>query len=147
MFQSYCHPESSHETQLAYDFWMPIGSQVIATRAGVVRDLREDISDEAQTSLLNFVIVEHEDGTAAFYAHLTRDGALVEMGQQVEAGELIALSGASGRTHSHGVLHFQVFRTWPPREEADVAINFSNAEGLLDGRGGLREGTFYRARP
>jgi len=147
VFQSYCHLESSHETQLAYDFWMPIGSQVTAARSGVVRDLREDVSDEAQTSLLNFVFIEHADGTAAFYAHLTQDGALVEMGQEVEAGELIALSGASGRTHYHGVLHFQVFRTWPPREEGDVAVNFSNTEGLPDDRGGLKEGAFYRAMP
>jgi len=146
ILQSYCTDDGSHESQLAYDFVMPIGSEVAAARAGVVRDLREDIADDAQTSLLNYVFIEHEDGTSAFYAHLTTRGALVEIGEEVAAGQVIALSGASGRTHAAGVLHFGVFRTWPPRDEVDLAVNFSNAEGPLDARGGLREGSFYRAR-
>ena len=61
-------------------------------------------------------------------------------------GRIIVLSGASGRIHPADVLHFGVFRTWPPRDEVDLAVDFVNAEGPLDARGGLREGSFSRAR-
>lgn len=147
VLQSYCVDEGSHETQLAYDFFMPRGSTVVAARAGVVREVVENVADDAHTSRLNYLLIQHEDGTVAFYAHLQQDGALVGVGDQVAAGEPIAVGGASGRTHGSGVLHFGVYRAYPPREERDLAVNFSNAEGMLDARGGLRTGAFYRALP
>ena len=36
VIQSYCHDDGSHENQLAYDFAMPLGSTVVASRSGVV---------------------------------------------------------------------------------------------------------------
>lgn len=143
MFQGYCRDDTSHEGQLAYDFLMPIGSPVVAARSGVVKEVKEDVADDAFTSALNFVLVEHDDGTVAFYAHLTKDGVLPEVGQRVEQGEQIARSGSSGRTGE--LLHFGVYRSYPPREGADLAVSFSNADGPLDDRGGLRDGTYYRA--
>jgi murein DD-endopeptidase MepM/ murein hydrolase activator NlpD len=145
VIQSYCNDDGSHETQLAYDFAAPVGSEVIAARSGYVSAVVSDISDTANTSKLNYVIIHHDDGTVAFYAHLMQNGVLVEIGDTVEQGHLFAYSGSSGRTGE--VIHFGVYGTDPPRDEADRAINFSNADGLLDLRGGLRQGTFYTALP
>ncbi len=52
------------------------------------------------------VNVEHDDGVSSLYAHLSE--VMVEEGQQVEAGEDIALSGQSGEAtgpHLHFELH------------------------------------------
>ncbi|MCX8028165.1 MAG: M23 family metallopeptidase [Thermodesulfovibrionales bacterium] len=51
------------------------------------------------------VIVEHENGISTLYAHNSKN--LVSRGEMVEAGQVIALSGSSGRsTGPH--LHFEV---------------------------------------
>ena len=146
IIQSYCHDDGSHETQLAYDFAMPLGSKVVAARGGVVVDLKEDVLDDAHTRHLNFVVVRHDDGTAGFYAHLQHEGAVVELGDEVVQGQEIGLSGATGRTGGP-VLHFGVYATFPPVGDRDVPVVFRNSDGALDARGGLREGTFYRALP
>ena len=99
---SYCADHGSHEAQLACDFLRPIGTEVPAARAGVVRDLRADIGDYDRASLLNWLMAEHEDGTTAFHAHLTRDGALVELGEETAVGQVFVLRGASSRTHPSG---------------------------------------------
>lgn len=53
------------------------------------------------------VIIEHDDGTRTLYAHL--DDRTVRAGQIVQAGQQIALSGATGKvTGPH--LHFEVSR-------------------------------------
>ncbi len=146
ILQSYCHDDGSHETQLAYDFAMPIGSIVVAARGGIVVDVKEDVADDAHTRHLNYVVVEHDDGTAGFYAHLQHEGTLVEVGDEVTQGQEIGLSGATGRTGGP-VLHFGVYLTFPPIDDRDVPVVFSNSDGPLDARGGLREGSFYRALP
>ncbi len=145
MFQGYCRDDTSHEDQVAYDFLMPIGSQVTAARAGIVREAREDVSDEAFTSDFNFVTIEHEDGSAAFYAHVMQDSVVVAVGDEVEAGDPIAQSGSSGRTGE--ILHFGVSRIYPWGYHTDTGVNFRNADGPLDPSRGLRDGSFYRALP
>ena len=146
IIQSYCNDDGSHENQLAYDFAMPLGSIVVAARGGAVVDVEEDVADDAHTRHLNYVVIEHDDGTAGFYAHLQHEGALVEVGDEVTQGQEIGLSGETGRTGGP-VLHFSVYRTFPPIDDRDVPVVFSNSDGPFDARGGLREGAFYRALP
>jgi murein DD-endopeptidase MepM/ murein hydrolase activator NlpD len=145
MFQGYCRDDTSHEEQVAYDFAMPIGSEVTAARAGIVRELRADVSDAAFTSDFNFITIEHEDGSAAFYAHVMQDSIVVAIGDEVAVGDPIALSGSSGRTAE--ILHFGVSRLYPWGFDTDTGVNFRNADGPLNGEGGLRDGSFYRALP
>ena len=53
----------------------------------------------------NLVIVEHEFGYRSYYGHLSR--CLVQKGQRVKPGDIIALSGNTGRsTGPH--LHFEI---------------------------------------
>jgi len=144
IIQSYCNDDGSHQNQLAYDFAMPVGSTVVAARDGVVVEIKEDVPDGENSRYLNYVLIRHEDDTAAFYAHLQHEGALVEVGDEVRAGEPIALSGATGRSGGP-VLHFGVYFSYPPIEGRDEPVVFSNTDGPLDARGGLREGSFYKA--
>ena len=80
------------------------------------------------------------------YAHLQQDNVIVEPGQEVARGQLIGYSGNSGLTDCPH-LHFGVYRTYPPVHEDDLPINFRNAEGILDERGGLVHGMVYNALP
>jgi hypothetical protein len=140
--QSYCFPHSSHKQQLAYDFEMPLGSEITAARGGVVREIKQDSPDEGDYPL-NHVLIQHDDGTVAFYAHLTENGVLVAVDDTVEAGQLIAYSGSSGNTEPH--LHFGVYANYPPQEGDDRAVNFRNNSGQHDFRGGLVMGETYTA--
>ncbi len=143
VYMTYCLIPG-HQNELAYDFPIPLGSDVLAVRAGVVRDIEVGSPDEPDVSA-NYITIEHDDGSSAGYGHLMQDGALVQLGETVEAGQLIALGGASGTDLAH--LHLSIYRTYPPVNGDDLAINFSNAEGPLDERGGLMHAQTYEALP
>lgn len=96
----------------AVDFAAPIGTPVLAARAGVVMQVERDF-DGAGLSLekfggrANFVRILHDDGSMALYAHLAEDGVAVKQGQRVQAGQRIGLSGNTGFS-SGPHLHFVV---------------------------------------
>lgn len=100
--------DKAHNASFAYDFAMPVGSPVVAARAGVVLSVEERWADtDHQEDHGNRLVLDHGDGTYAIYGHLTRGGAQVEVGERVAQGQLIALSGSSGlATTPH--LHFMV---------------------------------------
>ena len=91
--------------QYAYDFVMPVGTPVTAARAGVVAEIRMKFRDgQSGEGESNWVKIRHADNTIAAYSHLTEHGALVRIGDRVEAGQPIGLSGNSGNTG--GLPHF-----------------------------------------
>ena len=69
----------------------------------------------------------------------------MQIGEHVESGQRIGESGHSGTTVAD--LHFGVYRTWPVVHGDDLAVNFRNADGPLDARGGLVQGMTYAAVP
>jgi murein DD-endopeptidase MepM/ murein hydrolase activator NlpD len=96
----------------AVDFLMPVDTPVLAARGGRVFVLKDDSDkwgfDADVAEEVNYVAVDHGDGTYAEYVHIKKDSVVVEVGQQVEAGELLAntgLSGCMGVPH----LHFNLF--------------------------------------
>ena len=96
--------------QYAYDIQMPIGTRLVAVRDGQVIRVVEGFADGTRVpGQENGIEVRHADGTIAGYWHLTRNGALVEVGDRVEQGQVIALSGDSGNSLLPH-LHFEVLQ-------------------------------------
>ena len=94
-------------SQFGYDFYMPIGSDISAARAGTVVRVVTHHEGYGRNWPNNLVIVEHEDGTRACYAHIRKDGSYVEEGQRVEQGDILAASGNVGNSMMPH-LHFHV---------------------------------------
>lgn len=102
----------SHQNENAIDFDMPIGTEVYATRDGVVVKVVENndraCPERSCTQFNNYIIVYHNDGTFASYVHLNKDGSLVNEGDTVKENQLIGYSGFTGFA-SGPHLHFMVF--------------------------------------
>lgn len=90
-----------------YDFTMPIGTPITASREGTVGWANDGCPD-FETSCTNLITVIHDDGTVALYSHLTPGGVLVVSGQTVVAGEEIGRSGVTGNTGGLPHLHFSL---------------------------------------
>ncbi len=108
----YAH-EKYPEIRYAVDFIIPIGTPVLAIRAGKVIDLKDD-SDEWGTDLsfvdkVNFVAIDHQDGTYAEYLHLGKDKIKVKKGDKVKTGDLLGYAGLSGCMDMPH-LHLNVFK-------------------------------------
>lgn len=106
------YSHSDAQNRHAVDFAAPIGTPVLAARAGTVMEVEADfaqagLSAEKYAGRANFVRIVHDDGTMALYAHLKLDGVLVRIGQHVRKGETIGLSGNTGFTAGPH-LHFAV---------------------------------------
>ena len=71
------------------DFRSPKGTAVYATNSGVVR-LAKNLFYSG-----NAVIIDHGTGIFTIYAHLSK--IEVAAGQRIEKGQLIGLTGATGR--------------------------------------------------
>lgn len=101
---------SSDQSRYAIDFKMPVGDTIVAARAGRVVSAIEHYTERGGRDYrdkANQVVIYHDDGTLAFYVHLDKDGALVEVGDIVEAGQNIGISGFTGFTTTPH-LHFVV---------------------------------------
>jgi murein DD-endopeptidase MepM/ murein hydrolase activator NlpD len=90
---------SSEEEHPGIDIAVPVGSVVRAAGGGVV--LQTGTHEEYG----NFVLLEHPEGYQSMYGHLSR--ILAVQGMRARAGEVIALSGNSGRS-SAPHLHFEI---------------------------------------
>jgi murein DD-endopeptidase MepM/ murein hydrolase activator NlpD len=96
----------------AIDIVMPEGTPVLAARDGVVMTLDNDFYgaglDMARYGdRANNIRVVHADGSMAVYAHLKLESSRVHVGQHVQAGQVLALSGDTGYTTGPH-LHFCV---------------------------------------
>lgn len=128
LLQGNCGKHSHYGNDaFSYDFRMPIGTYVTAMRSGKVVNLHEQFRDGSNTNdSLNFIIILHTDSTASRYLHITQNGALVEKGQYVQAGDTIALSGNSGLcTEPH--LHVDVTGYCTKAPCQTIPFSFLNA--------------------
>src|SRR6185295_6323786 len=65
------------KVEFAYDFKMPIGTEVRAARSGVVEKTENRFEDATRKAgQENYIFVAHGDGTFARYYHLTKNGVL-----------------------------------------------------------------------
>ena len=109
------------------DFWGH-GAPVYAPAAGrvvvVVNDGEEpEVGEELPGNAGNAVVIDHQNGEYSTMVHFPKGSVVVEQGQWVEQGDLVAALGASGDRWDPPHLHFQVDNgfAWP-RESLPVAF-------------------------
>ena len=97
--------------QYAVDIVMPIGTPILAARAGRVMDMEDDFHGAAQKESYlarsNQIRILHDDGTMAVYAHLQPNSLRVRLGTKVNRGQWIANSGNTGFSNGPH-LHFVI---------------------------------------
>lgn len=81
------------------DYSMPCGTPVLAAAAGTVSFVGQWYGFS--------VWIDHANGYSTRYAHLTTNSNTVNVGDQVSAGQQIALSGMTGTDACH--LHFGTY--------------------------------------
>lgn len=131
--------------EYALDFAFPDGTVVCAARAGVVVDLKEDSnrggSSEKYADDGNFITILHEDGSMATYGHLQQHGVHLEVGESVNAGQRIGLSGHTGfATGPH--LHLEILVPEKTGDSRSIPTRFLQQTGTGVT---LKEGETYEA--
>ncbi len=107
----------------AWDFVMPIGTKILASRKGVVVEVEDSLDGVGWRA--NFVKIKHTDGTIAGYFHIQKNSAQVKVGEEVRGAQWIASCGMVGiTTHPH--LHFAVFNS---DQSQSLPISFRDVDG------------------
>jgi len=123
----------THKNRAALDFKMKRGTKICAARAGVVVRLKEDGekggSNIKNRPFGNFVVIQHEDSSRTGYWHLQYNGVLVNVGDMVKQGQVIALSGNSGYTYFPH-LHFIVWRSNKNGQWTQIGTRFKTNKGI-----------------
>lgn len=121
--------------QYAVDFNMSVGTPVHAARGGIVAKIEESHDkgcwDDGCGAYANYIVILHSDGTTGEYYHLQQGGALVDVGEQVIAGQKIGLSGNTGHT-TMPHLHFAVYRAAEWGNTQSIPVRFLSSAGIVD---------------
>ncbi|MEO1436034.1 MAG: M23 family metallopeptidase [Bacteroidota bacterium] len=101
-------------SRFALDFDLSVGDTICAAGAGyvvgVIEGYQHGGNNRKWRPYANTVTIYHpEQATLTQYAHLIKNGALVEVGDTVQTGQAIGISGKTGFT-STPHLHFNVLR-------------------------------------
>jgi murein DD-endopeptidase MepM/ murein hydrolase activator NlpD len=107
---------SSDETHPGIDIAVAMGTPIRAAGGGTVTKTGRD----AEYGL--FVLLTHTDGYQTMYGHASR--LLVAEGDEVNAGQVIALSGSTGRS-SAPHLHFEIRRNGRSVDPRTVSLEES----------------------
>lgn len=121
--RSFTSHRADHE--YAWDFVMPNGTEVLAARAGRVKEVVDQYTGIGFNS--NYVAIEHDDGTSSYFAHVQK--SLVKVGDPIQQGQPLALSGMVGQTIFPHV-HFYVRNK---EGTASIPISFQDAGVPLAG--------------
>lgn len=134
----------SHKGRLGLDFKMKKGSPILAARNGVVLRVQESFTTggvgKKYYGKANSVVIRHEDGTQALYGHLKQNGALVQPGDTVRQGQLIAYSGSTGYS-AFPHLHFSVWNAGANGRRMLLPTRFYTRKGVMY----LKPGKWYKA--
>ncbi|MET7308677.1 M23 family metallopeptidase [Streptomyces sp. NPDC005134] len=107
------------------DFAVPIGTRVEAAHSGVVVKAGPNGGGDGP-AYGNAIVIKHSNGMYSQYAHLSQID--VRIGQAVQTGEKIALSGNTGNS-SGPHLHFEIRHT-ANYGSAVNPVMFLNKEGV-----------------
>jgi len=143
MVQGY-KSQFSHRGRLSLDFKMKEGSPVTATRDGIVVRVEEGFSkggvNKKYLRKANQVVILHPDGSQAYYGHVEKNGVLVNVGDTVRVGQVIAKSGSTGFS-AFPHLHFIVWGPAPLGGRSQLPTRFLTKKGIRY----LRPGRWYKA--
>lgn len=88
------------------DFGAPVGTQIKSVHDGVVKAVGNTDDFPGCFAWGRWLLIDHDNGLSSLYAHLSRN--LVEVGQRVKKGQVVALSGNTGySTGPH--LHLTIY--------------------------------------
>src|SRR5436190_12657163 len=123
----------SHKERAALDFKMNRGTRITAARSGIVVRVKEDSKhggwNKKYRQAGNNIVIQHEDGSRAGYWHIQHNGAVVNVGDTVRQGQLIALSGKTGYAFTPH-LHFIVWRFSGDGRWQMIATRFQTSKGI-----------------
>ncbi len=123
----------THRNRAALDFKMKKGTNICAVRDGVVIRVKEDGDrgggNVKYRSYGNVIVIQHDDNTRSGYWHLQYNGAFVNVGDTVKAGQVIGLSGKTGYTYFPH-LHFIVWRSDGIGQWKQVGTRFQTNKGI-----------------
>lgn len=131
---------TTRDSQYAIDVAMPIGTDIVAARGGVVFDVAASnfsggLDPVRDGPRANVVRILHDDGTIGIYAHLNTNSIRVRPGDRVQRGQYIADSGNTGFS-SGPHLHFAVVRNAGLSiESVPVAFQGSSGERVVPAAG------------
>lgn len=115
----------SHQNENSLDFKMPEGTEIIASREGLVTDLVQHNNTGCPSKNCadqgNYITIMHSDGTFAQYYHLQQNGVKVNIGDHVKKGDTIGLSGNTGWS-SGPHLHFMCYLPKAAKDNARETI-------------------------
>ena len=123
----------THQERAALDFKMKRGTKICAVRDGEVIRIKEDGDrggfKKKYRPYGNYIIIQHADSSRAGYWHLQKDGAMVNVGDKVKKGQVIAISGKTGFSFLPH-LHFLVWSSDSKRQWRQVATRFLTSKGI-----------------
>ena len=135
----------SHKGEKALDFKVKNGTKVYAARNGIVTATREDSDKRGlkpeNLSDGNYILIQHEDGSVANYWRFQKESVLVNVGDTIQAGQLIGLSGNTGYS-AFPHLHFEVRGNDATGNFVQLPTRFYTKDGIQY----LRAGYFYKRR-
>jgi hypothetical protein len=138
----------SRDERFAFDFVAAPGAparfEFVAARGGTVMSVRDDVpggrcqvrGDEPRPACwreVDYVLIDHGDGTSGLYLHMRPGTARVRVGEVVSVGQPLGQAGASGWTDRTGV-QFQVQPTpaWNQRSQAGWFMTRSRPVAFSD---------------
>jgi len=133
----------THKNRAALDFKMKRGTKICAARGGIVIRVKEDGTKGGSNIKYrphgNLIVIQHNDNSRSGYWHLQHNGALVNVGDTVQQGQVIAISGKTGYTYFPH-LHFIVWKSDQKGQWTQIGTRFQTSKGIRY----LRPFRFYR---
>ncbi len=123
----------SHKERAALDFKMKRGTKILAARDGIVVRVKEDGNrgglNKKYRPYGNNIVIQHADGSRAGYWHFQYNGAMVNVGDSVKKGQVIALSGKTGYAALPHV-HFLVWTFNGRGNWQQIPTRFQTSKGI-----------------
>ncbi|WP_294461264.1 M23 family metallopeptidase [uncultured Ruminobacter sp.] len=118
------------KNRYAIDVSMPVGTPVLAAKKGKVVDMRMGSvtggNNPSFRPMANYIRIQHDDGTITVYVHLKGNSQVVRVGDYVQQGQVIALSGNTGYTTGPH-LHFAL-QTNTPKGVKSIKFKLNGVE-------------------